>query len=108
MAWKEYEYLFEVVSKQGKRIHVTNDYWDVISSKKHPSVVNMVNEARLALTDPFEVRRSRQDANVFLYYRKLNGKFICTVVKHLNSDGFVITVYTTNKIKRGEVLWRKS
>lgn len=43
MAWKEYEYLFEVVSKQGKRIHVTNDYWDIISSKKHPSVVNMVN-----------------------------------------------------------------
>ncbi|MEA2074365.1 MAG: DUF4258 domain-containing protein [Euryarchaeota archaeon] len=100
--------LFEVVSKLDKRIRITKNYWDVISSKKHPSVANMMNEARLALIDPFEVRGSRQDPNVILYYRKLNNKFICTVVKHLNREGFIITVYLTYKIKRGEVLWKKS
>ena len=39
-------------------------YWDVM--KKHPSVSNMENEVKLALTEPFEVIRSRQDAAVFL------------------------------------------
>jgi len=99
---------FEVVSMLGKRIRITKNYWDVISSKKHPSVANMADEARLALINPFEVKRSRQDSNVFLYYRKLNSKFLCTVAKHLNDEGFIVTVYTTYKIKRGEVLWKKS
>ncbi len=30
------------------------------------------------------------------------------ITKHLNDDGFIVTVYTTYKIKRGEVLWKKS
>ena len=93
---------------RGKRIHISENYWAVLSTKKHPSIANMVNEAKLALIDPFEVRRSRQDPTVFLYYRKLNSKFLCTVAKHLNGDGFIVTVYTTCKIKRGEVLWKKS
>jgi hypothetical protein len=38
----------------------------------------------------------------------LGSKFLCTVAKHLNDDGFIVTVYTTYKIKRGEVLWKKS
>jgi len=68
----------------------------------------MENEVKLALTEPFEVRRSRQDAAVFLYYRKLNDKFICVVAKHLNEEGFIITVYLTERIKRGEIIWRRS
>jgi hypothetical protein len=100
------ELLFEVTSKLGKRIHLTKEYWEIIATKKHPSVAHLLAEAKLALVDPFEVRRSRQDPTVFLYYRKLNAKFICTVSKHLNDDGFIVTVYTTAKIKRGEGLWR--
>ncbi len=100
--------LFEVISKLGKRIRISRAYWDVISTKKHPSVRNMENEVKLALTEPFEVRRSRQDAAVFLYYRKLNDKFICVVAKHLNEEGFIITVYLTERIKRGEIIWRRS
>jgi hypothetical protein len=100
------ELLFEVTSKLGTRIHLTREYWEIVATKKHPSVAGLLNEARLALIDPFEVRRSRQDPTIFLYYRKLNAKFICAVAKHLNDDGFVVTVYITQKIKRGEVRWR--
>jgi hypothetical protein len=100
------ELLFEVTSKLGTRIHLTNEYWEIIATKKHPSVAHLLNEAKLALIDPFEVRRSRQDPAIILYYRKRNAKFTCTVAKHLNDDGFVVTVYTTAKIKRGEGLWK--
>ena len=90
--------LFEVISNLGKRIRISRAYWDVISTKKHPSVRNMENEVKLALTEPFEVRKSRQDATVFLYYRKLNGKFICVVAKHLK---FIITAVSDGKDKEG-------
>ena len=53
---------------------------------------------KLALTEPFEVRRSRQDAAVFLYNRKLNDKFICVVAKHLK---FIITTVSDGKDKEG-------
>ncbi len=39
---------------------------------------------------------------------RITKNFLCTVAKHLNDDGFIVTVYTTYKIKRGEVLWKKS
>ena len=100
------ELLFEVTSMLGTRIHLTHEYWEIVATKKHPSVARLLNDAKLALIDPFEVRRSRQDQTVFLYYRKLNAKFICTVAKHLNDDGFIVTVYITEKIKRGEVRWK--
>ncbi|MGC9445437.1 MAG: hypothetical protein ACP5E9_11020 [Candidatus Methanospirareceae archaeon] len=63
------ELLFEVTSKLGKRIHLTKGYWEIIATKKHPSVAQLLDEAKLALVYPFEVRRSRQDPTVFLYYR---------------------------------------
>jgi len=34
-------------------------------------------------------------------------KFLCTVVKVLPEDYFVITAYYTDTIKRGDVLWTK-
>jgi len=100
--------LFKVRSKLGKTIRVTKSYWETISKKKHPSVAGMVKEARLALAEPNEVRRSRYDSSTYLYYRRLDDMLICVVAKHLNEEGFVVTAYLTDKIKRGEGVWRKS
>lgn len=53
-----------------------------------------------ALKNPEEVRRSRSDDSVFLFYRTEHpGRWTCVIVKRLNSTGFLITSYPTGAIK---------
>jgi hypothetical protein len=37
----------------------------------------------------------------------VTSKFLCTVVKVLPDDNFIITAYYTDTIKQGEGLWEK-
>lgn len=62
------------------------------------------------LRAPSEVRTSRSDANVRLFYEfysqtVVGDKWLCVVVKYLAHDAFVITAYLTDKLKPGEIVW---
>jgi len=92
---------FIVICALGKRITVTEDYWQKIITIKHPSMAGRDAEVQEALTDPDEVRESRSDTQVKLYYRGFLNLHLCVVVKHLNGDGFVVTTYLTDRIKEG-------
>lgn len=69
------------------------------------------------LQNPDEIRRSNVDEQVELWYKQLwykhyketvvGEKFMCISVKNLKVDFFIITSYFTDKIKRGELLWKK-
>jgi hypothetical protein len=60
------------------------------------------------LQAPDEVRRSRSDPAVFLFYRlDQPGRWLCAVVRRLNDDGFLITAYPTDAIKEGQQIWNK-
>jgi hypothetical protein len=60
------------------------------------------------LATPDEVRRSRKDQAVYLFYKlERDGRWLCAVVKRLNGDGFLITAYPTDAIKEGEPIWPK-
>jgi hypothetical protein len=61
---------------------------------------------------PNQIVRSSTDSTVELFYKHypstpVTSKFLCTVVKVLPEDYFVITAYYTDTIKRGDVLWTK-
>lgn len=56
---------------------------------------------------PDEIRVSKSDAKVFLYYKRSGGNYLCVIAKHQNGKGFIITVYITNKIKEGKTIWKK-
>ena len=99
---------FIVVCVLGKRITVTEDYWQKIITIKHPSMAGRDAQVQETLVDPDEVRESKSDAQVKLYYRSLLGLHLCVVVKHLNGDGFVITTYLTDRIKEGTAVWTRS
>ena len=99
--------LFEVRSRLGRRIRTTRSYWKMVATKKHPAVAGMIEDVKLTLIDPDEVRRSRYDTSIHLYYKRLDDRFICVAAKHLNEDGFLVTAYLTDKIKRGEPVWKK-
>jgi hypothetical protein len=71
---------------------------------------NMREEIIRTLQAPAEVRVSRSDLRVRLFYefysRTLVGdKWLCVVVKYLTDDAFVITAYLTDKLKPGERIW---
>jgi hypothetical protein len=80
----------------------------MITDRKHPILAGRENQVRMALTNPDEVRRSRKDENVFLFYKGRRPRWICAVARRQNGKGFLITAYPTDAIKAGEQVWRKS
>ena len=60
------------------------------------------------LQSPDEIRLSRSDSDVYLFYkREHTRRWVCAVAKRLDEDGFLITAYPTDSIKEGEQIWPK-
>ena len=102
------ELMFEVTGKLGKSIRTTRNYWQKIVENKHPKIEGKVPEVKKTIKEPDQIRRSKTDPDVYLYYRTHNDYyFLSVVVKHLNGEGFVVTTYITDTIKEGETVWEK-
>jgi len=100
------EFLFDVLTPLGFRVHVTRSYWELIITVKHPVMAGHENEVRKTLENPDEIRQSRSDKNVYLFYSSEQiGRWVCAVARQLNSEGFLITAYPTDSIKEGELVW---
>lgn len=61
---------------------------------------------------PEIVRHSIWDKDVHLYYKfyrktPVTQKYLLVAVKVFNDEGFIITAFFTDRIKEGEVLWKK-
>ncbi len=102
------EILFEVETPLGFRVRTTVGYWELITTVKHPIMRGREADVRETLTHPDEVRLSKSDLQVYLFYRTDgDSRWVCAIAKHLNGEGFLITAYRTGGIKEGTVLWRK-
>ena len=93
----------------GEEVVLTDTVREVILTK-HPEVADFIELIRGALADPGEVRRSVSNEQVALYYRfeddVLDGKWVVVVVKRVDRK-FISTIYATDQIKLGDVLWPK-
>jgi len=90
------------------KIRVTVAYWNIITQIKHPIMTGQETEVQATLTQPDEIRRSRSDPNVYLFYKlQRENRWICAVARQLNGEGFLITTYPTDAIKEGEIVWQK-
>ena len=58
-----------------------------------------------ALRDPSEVRRSKKDESLHLYYAPDPPYHVCVVVKCSDEGAFIVTAYRTEKIKEGDRIW---
>ena len=102
------QYLFDIATPLGFSVHVTLTYWNLIVGVKHPAMTGREHEVQQTLKDPDEIRESRSDPDVYLFYRaERAGRWICAVVRRLNGNGFLITTYPTDSIKEGSRLWQK-
>jgi hypothetical protein len=100
------EIFFEVTTPLGFIVRVTESYWTLIVTIKHPVMRGREDHVQLALMQPDEIRRSRNDSSVYLFYRLERAKrWTCAVVKKLNGDGFLITAFPSDAIKEGELVW---
>ena len=97
-------YLFEISTPIGLSIRTTQSYWNLIQAK-HPEVKGKLLLIKQTLKIPDLITRSKIDKTVLLFYKKLNGYWLCVVTKNNALDGFIITAYITDKIKEGEKIW---
>ena len=60
------------------------------------------------LEQPDEIRQSKSDERVYLFYKAEREKrWICAVSKQTGVEGFLITTYPTDAIKEGVQIWHK-
>lgn len=98
---------FEVKSKLGILVRTTKTYWNVITHIKHPTLKGRESEVKRVLCDPDEIRVSKRDRTVLLFYRKIEKRHLCVVVRFLKNKGFIITAYWTDRIKEGNLRWKR-
>ena len=104
----ESDILFEVSTPLSFRVRVTRAYWEFIVTVKHPVMRERATEVQDVLQSPDEVRQSRSDPAVLLFYRaEVPGRWVCAVAKRLNHEGFLITTSPAEAIKEGERIWSR-
>lgn len=100
--------MFEVATPLGFIVSTTEERWFLVSRVKHPVMAGHEDDVRAALSEPDQIRRSRRDPSVYLFYRLSgSGRWTCAVAKRHNDEGFLITAYPTDRIKEGELIWNK-
>jgi len=101
--------LFEIVDVFGKRIRTTQSYWHKIIAQKHTEFTYTSDDVITTLTHPDSVYQSVTDDTIALYRKEMKDDTMIVVAKHLNGEGFIVTVYQTTKTKvKGTQLWPKT
>jgi hypothetical protein len=102
------EVVFEVATPLGFTVRVSRSHWTAITTIKHPVMAGQEEIVQSALTVPDEIRISRSDEAVYLFYKaERERRWVCAVAKRLTGEGFLITAYPTDAIKEGVRIWPK-
>ena len=79
---------------------------ELITTIKHPVMADREASVRLALEIPDEVRQSRTDPEVLLFYEAEEARrWVCAVAKQARDQAFLVTAYPTDAIKDGIRIW---
>jgi hypothetical protein len=97
----------DVATPLGFRVVCSEEYWQRIITIKHPPMKGREADVLLALSDPDEIRRSVGDPDVLLFHRRTQSRWICAVIKRLEGKGYLITTYPADKVKQGDLIWKK-
>ena len=100
-------FLFEVDTPLGFKVRCSKEYWFETIIKKHPVMTDKITDVMMALSDPNEIRRSRKDDMVYLFYKGDSPRWTCAVIKNKTEYGFLVTAYPTDSIKEGDNIWKK-
>lgn len=95
--------IFEVVDKTGRKIRLTDKQWKHIL-KRHPDMINYLEEIKETLKNPIRISDYNIDEEVRYYYKFFKHKigpykYLMISIKYLNGEGFIITAYFEKYIK---------
>ena|SRR3989338_930032 len=102
------ESVFEIATPLGFVVSCSREYWAFIVGQKHPVLSGREQEVAQALIDPDEIRQSRKDPKVYLFYHGRSPRWLCAVARREQEAGFLITAYPTDAIKAGVMVWTRS
>jgi hypothetical protein len=98
--------LFKATTPLAFSVEISRERWDLIISVKHPAMNGREDDVRATLERPDEVRRSRRDAEVLLFYRlERPGRWTCAVIRRTATSGLLVTAYPADAVKEGEQIW---
>lgn len=102
------ESLFEALTPLGFTVRVTRERWSLITTIKHPIMLGREDAVKETLENPEQIRQSRSDSAVLLFYRGAGeSRWVCAVAKQATDQGFLITAYPTDAVKEGTQIWPK-
>lgn len=106
------------IDYDGKSCYLTRETWKEKTKRPERAFLKFnFDKIRLTITYPEEVRKSTQNPNSKILYRRFNrinyregvnvtfGGYIVVIINQ--KTGRVQTIYPTKKKKRGESLWPK-
>ncbi len=102
--------MWERLSYNGKRIRLTNAQRHHISFF-HPEALLDENMLIATLSKP-DIVTQGGGPNIRVLYRfhentPVGAKYLAVVLKELNEEGFIVTSYFTDRIRRKKVIWKK-
>ncbi len=97
--------IFEIADALGKKIRLTETQWLHILLH-HPEMQNYEDKIAETLKFPKIILFDKPKGN-YNYYKVFSktpfgSKFLHVIVKHLNGEGFIITSYITDRIRKIE------
>jgi hypothetical protein len=102
--------IFETTTPNGKMLRLTNEGWDHICTV-HPELKKELNKMKQAMKTPDLIKQGNRADTLMLYkfFSKtiVSPKHLVLVIKYFNTEGFVITGYFTERIRKGEILWKR-
>ena len=84
----EEKIFFTIKTPLNVEVRITVGYWEYLIAIKHPVMKGKEDIVKTVLQFPDEIRQSKTDKDVFLYY-KHSDRLYCVVVKHAEMKGKV-------------------
>jgi hypothetical protein len=94
----------------GRAVRLTDER--IAHILEHDEMIGQLDKVEETMREPDVVIRSRRDPDVHLYHKHypttpITEKDLLVAIKVTPTDAFVLTVFFTDSIKRGEQIWEK-
>ena len=102
--------IFRVPSKLRKTIRLDKEKWNHVL--EHPEMKSQINRIKETVINPDLVRESTYEPSIWLFYKlytdtPVTRKYLLVVTKIINEEGFIVTAFFTDKVKKGGLVWKK-
>ena len=101
---------FQATTPNGRVLKLTNEGWRHICTV-HPELQGELEKVNRVMKSPDFIKQGNK-ADTFILYKFfprtiVSPRYLALVTKYLNTEGIVLIGYFTQRIRKGEVLWRK-